>query len=135
MRSNVAMTRNNVALTRSNVALTRSNVALTRSNVAPDAQQRCDDTQQRRAARSRRGADAQQRCDDAQQRCAASLRMCAHVASALQTGLSPRGHLTRRLILPILPATTSKIVRPPLLAAVGGTGVLESTSDLYRRGS
>jgi hypothetical protein len=63
------------------------------------------------------------------------VRVCADVASALQERVSPRCPLTRRLTLPIFSATTSKIVRTSILAAVGGTGVLDSTSVLYRRGS
>jgi hypothetical protein len=90
----------------------RNNVARTRNNVAPDAQQRC-------AASLRGGtlgADAR-----------------AKGGAVLHLGVSARHPLTPCLVRPI-PCRYNVEGRKTFdFAAVGGTGVLESTSDLYRR--
>src|ERR1043165_7504720 len=59
----------------------------------------------------------------------AHVRTCRGAASHL--GNVPRCSLTSRQDGPIPFATKSKIVRSSTSAAVGGTGVLDSTSDLY----
>src|ERR1019366_5502133 len=59
--------------------------------------------------------------------CHLGAQVRARTAAALQPALSPAVPLTSRLNRLISLATKSKIVRPPALAAVGVTGVLDST--------
>src|ERR1043165_1524450 len=60
--------------------------------------------------------------------------LCAHAVVQRHTSACPASpFLARTVLYPFV--TKSKIVRSLTSAAVGGTGVLDSTSDLYRCGS
>jgi len=61
------------------------------------------------------------------QRCALGAHVCAQVAAVLHLRVFALRLLTPWLSLPIFLATTSRIVRFSMLAAVGGMGVLDST--------
>ena len=79
-------------------------------------------------------------CGQGVPQCCLLVPTCGHSVpqrcpAVLHLGASPRRLLTCRQNRPTTFATTSEIVRPSMLAAVGGTGVLDSTSVPYRCGS